>query len=229
MALTCGAGLITTATGVSASVEGYATKNGDAWQGSLEQVLKLQFVADFIGNRGNVEPFLIPQAKSYSMTTFRNQSITIDFRAKHLTPEGEPDNNLSWSIVEAPLHGRLEGTPPNVRYIPDAEYTGYDRIVFNVSDNLDGDTNGTIDIKVQGSYTNFESGQVRPLVLNSDNIRLYALNTPDGKMEVFDVSGETPELLHSVPVGLEPVAIALRNDNEAWVVNHLSDNVSSVS
>ncbi|WP_297531395.1 MULTISPECIES: hypothetical protein [Thalassolituus] len=30
MALTCGAGLITTATGVSASVEGYATKNGDA-------------------------------------------------------------------------------------------------------------------------------------------------------------------------------------------------------
>ncbi len=224
----CGAGLIVSATCAFASVEGYATKNGDAWQGSLEQVLKMQFVSDFIGERAHIRPFLIPQAKSYSITTFRNQGIAIDFRAKHVTPEGEPDNNLSWSIAEGPLHGRVEGTPPNVRYIPNAEYTGYDRIVFNVSDNLDGDTNGTIDIKVQGSYTNFESGQVRPLALNSDNTRLYALNTPDGKLEIFDVSGETPALMHSVPVGVEPVAIALRNDNEAWVVNHLSDNVSIV-
>ncbi|MEC8523871.1 MAG: beta-propeller fold lactonase family protein [Pseudomonadota bacterium] len=224
----CCMGIGISASHTLASVGGSGTANGDAWQGGLEQVLKLQFVADFIGQRGNVEPFLIPQAKSHAITTFRNQAIDIDFRAKHLTPEGEPDNNLSWAIAEAPLHGRLEGTLPNVRYIPDSDYTGYDRIVFNVSDNLDGDTNGTIDIKVQGSYTNFESGQVRPLALNSDKTRLYALNTPDGKLEIFDVSGDAPALLHSVPVGLEPVAIALRNDDEAWVVNHLSDNVSVV-
>jgi len=228
LATACGAGLLASATNLQASVEGYATKNGDAWQGSLEQVLKLQFVADFIGERAHITPFLVPQAKSYGITTFRDQGIDLDFRAKHVTPEGEPDNNLSWSIAQAPLHGRIEGTAPNVRYIPDAGYTGYDRVVFSVSDNLDGSTEGTIDIKVQGSYTNFESGQVRPLVLNSDNTRLYALNTPDGKLEIFDVSGDTPVLMHSVPVGLEPVAIALRNDNEAWVVNHLSDNVSIV-
>ena len=32
----------------------------------------------------------------------------------------------------------------------------------------------------------------------------------------------------SVPVGLEPVAVAARTDGEVWVVNHLSDSVSIV-
>ena len=32
----------------------------------------------------------------------------------------------------------------------------------------------------------------------------------------------------SVPVGLEPVAVAARTDTEVWVVNHLSDSVSIV-
>src|SRR5690606_6734165 len=32
----------------------------------------------------------------------------------------------------------------------------------------------------------------------------------------------------TVPVGLEPVAVAARNAGEVWVVNHLSDSVSVV-
>ena len=224
----CGAGLLATAITTHASVSGSATRNGDTWQSGLEVVLSIPAVAEYINGVAHIRPYQIPQAKSYGITTFRNQSIEIDFRAKHVSPEGEPDNNITWSISQAPLHGRLEGTPPNLVYIPDEGYTGFDRVVFNASDNSDGSTDGTIDIKVQGSYTNFESGQVRPLVLNSDNSRLYALNTPDGKLEIFDVSGNAPTLLHSVAVGLEPVAIALRNDNEAWVVNTLSDNISVV-
>jgi hypothetical protein len=35
-------------------------------------------------------------------------------------------------------------------------------------------------------------------------------------------------LVHSVPVGLEPVAVALRDNTLAAVVNHLSDSVSFV-
>ena len=34
--------------------------------------------------------------------------------------------------------------------------------------------------------------------------------------------------LASVPVGLEPVSVAIRNAGEVWVVNHLSDSVSIV-
>jgi MYXO-CTERM domain-containing protein len=74
----------------------------------------------------------------------------------------------------------------------------------------------------------FESVPSRPLALSSDGARLYAVNTPDAHLEIFDVRGGTPVPVGSVPVGLDPVAVALRNDGEAWVVNHLSDSVSVV-
>lgn len=83
-------------------------------------------------------------------------------------------------------------------------------------------------VRAQPSYWLFESGPARPLALSGDHARLYALNTPDGYLEVYDATATPPVHLASVPVGLEPVAVALRNDTEAWVVNHLSDSVSVV-
>jgi DNA-binding beta-propeller fold protein YncE len=79
-----------------------------------------------------------------------------------------------------------------------------------------------------GSFVNFESGQVRPLVLSPDGTRLLATNTPDNCVEIFRV--ESGGIVHegSVPVGLEPVAVAMPSDDEAWVVNLLSDSVSIV-
>ncbi|MFN8603282.1 MAG: beta-propeller fold lactonase family protein [Candidatus Binatia bacterium] len=74
----------------------------------------------------------------------------------------------------------------------------------------------------------FESGQVRPLALSSDGKRLYAVNTPDDRLEVFAVGDRGLTPLASVTVGLEPVALALRDDGEVWVVNHLSDSISIV-
>ncbi|PTL83007.1 hypothetical protein DAT35_13370 [Vitiosangium sp. GDMCC 1.1324] len=81
---------------------------------------------------------------------------------------------------------------------------------------------------VAPSFTLFESGQVRPLALSPDGKLLFAVNTPDNRLEVFHVG--TPGLRHraSVPVGLEPVAVAVRGNDEVWVVNHLSDSVSIV-
>ncbi len=57
---------------------------------------------------------------------------------------------------------------------------------------------------------------------------LLALNTPDARLEVFAVDGGTARFVSSVPVGLEPVAVAARTDTEVWVVNHLSDSISIV-
>ena len=79
-----------------------------------------------------------------------------------------------------------------------------------------------------GDFITFESGQVRPLALSSTGMRLYAVNTPDNRVEVFDTSTATPQLLESISVGLEPVAVALANDTQLWVVNHLSDSISVV-
>ncbi|GJM07895.1 MAG: hypothetical protein DHS20C11_01710 [Lysobacteraceae bacterium] len=78
------------------------------------------------------------------------------------------------------------------------------------------------------AYLNFESGHVRPLALSSDGNTLYAVNTPDARLEVFSVKRDGLVHMHSVPVGLEPVAVALNGDDQAWVVNHLSDSVSVI-
>lgn len=74
----------------------------------------------------------------------------------------------------------------------------------------------------------FESGPTRPVALSPSGNRLFVTNLPDGKLEVFNVEGSDLTLMASVPVGLEPVAVAARTDEEAWVVNHLSDSVSVV-
>ncbi len=77
-------------------------------------------------------------------------------------------------------------------------------------------------------FTTFESLQVRPLALSADGKTLFALNTPDNRLEIFQVTDRGVKALASVEVGLEPVALALRGDSEVWVVNHLSDSVSIV-
>ena len=79
-----------------------------------------------------------------------------------------------------------------------------------------------------GRFTLFESGQVRPLALSPSGKFLFAVNTPDDRLEVFRIENNGLEHRASIPVGLEPVAVAARDDNEVWVVNHLSDSVSVV-
>lgn len=81
-------------------------------------------------------------------------------------------------------------------------------------------------------YVNFESHQTRPICLSPDGTRLFAVNTPDARLSVFDVSdpgNPTPILIREIPVGLEPVSVNAVSNDEAWVVNEVSDSVSIVS
>ncbi|HXU74187.1 MAG TPA: hypothetical protein VN947_33055 [Polyangia bacterium] len=77
-----------------------------------------------------------------------------------------------------------------------------------------------------GNFTEFETLQVRPLALSPSGKLLFACNTPDNRLEIYRVSGKSLSKIGSVVVGLEPLAVAARNENEVWVVNHLSDSVS---
>ena len=83
-------------------------------------------------------------------------------------------------------------------------------------------------VPASASYVLFESGQVRPLAMSPDGSRLFAVNSPDNRLEIFTVSGAGLTKTASVEVGLEPVAVAARSNSEVWVVNHLSDSVSIV-
>jgi DNA-binding beta-propeller fold protein YncE len=75
----------------------------------------------------------------------------------------------------------------------------------------------------------FETGQVRPLAMSPDKTRLFAVNTPDDALEIFQITPRGLVWQARVPVGVQPVAVSARNNNEVWVVNYLSDSVSVVS
>ena len=77
-------------------------------------------------------------------------------------------------------------------------------------------------------FRNFESPQVHPLAMTPDGTRLLAVNSPENRLSVFQLTSGTPVLTAEIPVGLEPVSVAARSDREAWVVNWLSDSVSVV-
>jgi DNA-binding beta-propeller fold protein YncE len=79
------------------------------------------------------------------------------------------------------------------------------------------------------AFTEFESGQARPLALSPDGKHLFAVNTPDNRLEIFKIKASGLQHVGSVSVGLEPVAVAAPSNDEVWVVNHLSDSVSVVS
>ncbi len=84
----------------------------------------------------------------------------------------------------------------------------------------------------QTSFTQFEGRQTHPIGLTPDGSKLLALNPPDARLSVFDVSNTAnpiPVLLAEIAVGLEPVSLRARTEDEVWVVNEVSDSVSIVS
>ncbi|MCX5689163.1 MAG: hypothetical protein NTV94_05135, partial [Planctomycetota bacterium] len=77
------------------------------------------------------------------------------------------------------------------------------------------------------SFVNWESAHVHPLELSTDGHFLFACNTADNRLEVFSIE-EGLRLLASVPVGLDPISVRVRNEREVWVVNRVSDDISIV-
>src|SRR6266498_4214343 len=87
-----------------------------------------------------------------------------------------------------------------------------------------------VSFHVHAAYVNFEGKQTSPIRLSPDGTRLFAVNTPDARLSVFDVTQPSnPRLLAEIPVGIEPVSVNPRNNDEVWVMNEVSDSISVVS
>lgn len=78
------------------------------------------------------------------------------------------------------------------------------------------------------TFVNWENHPVHGLDITPDGTRLLVTNTPDDRIEVFDLTGAAPAHLSSIPVGLDPVSVRALDDGTAWVVNQVSDSVSVV-
>jgi YVTN family beta-propeller protein len=80
-----------------------------------------------------------------------------------------------------------------------------------------------------GDFVNWETPHVHPIALTPNGSRLLVCNTPDNRLEVFGFTTAGSLVpVASIPVGLDPVTVRPRNNNEVWVVNHISDSVSIV-
>lgn len=81
-------------------------------------------------------------------------------------------------------------------------------------------------------YVGFESAAVRPIAFSADKKSIYISNIPNHSLDIYRYS-EAGILTKqfSLPVGIEPVAVAVvgtGNNEQAWVVNHVSDSISIV-
>jgi len=81
-------------------------------------------------------------------------------------------------------------------------------------------------VAAQADYRHFEARQVHPLTMTPDGARLVAVDSPNARVTVFDLSSGTPVRSAQIPVGLEPVTVRARTQTEVWVVNEVGDSVS---
>jgi DNA-binding beta-propeller fold protein YncE len=110
--------------------------------------------------------------------------------------------------------GRLDGTLSRV----------YTALVASLTLSL-----GVPLASAQSTFLTFDTLQARPIAISPDGTRLFAVDTPDNHLEIFDIDLDGDLVpAGSVPVGMEPTAVAARDDDEVWVVNFLSDSVSVV-
>ena len=84
-----------------------------------------------------------PIAHSQMLEMFEGTSLPI-------TLEGEvgPEASATFTIEEAPRFGQLEGTPPNLTYVPDEGYLGLDVFSFSVSDGERGSSASVVAVDV---------------------------------------------------------------------------------
>lgn len=82
------------------------------------------------------------------------------------------------------------------------------------------------------AFEHFEARQVHPVDLTPDGSKLLALQSVSHRLSVFDTGTplrSRPLLIAEIPVSTSPVSVRARTNDEAWVVNEVSDSISIVS
>ncbi len=84
-----------------------------------------------------------PTAESQDLKVFMNQSLQLTLSGDD--PEEEP---LTFHLQTQPSHGTLSGTPPDLIYMPNEDFTGNDNFAFMVNDGELSSFPATINVNV---------------------------------------------------------------------------------
>lgn len=85
-----------------------------------------------------------PVANAQTLSTEANTPLSITLTAT----DADSGDTLSYQVVTQPSHGTLSGTPPNLTYTPDADFTGDDSFTFKANDGKADSNTATISITV---------------------------------------------------------------------------------
>lgn len=87
---------------------------------------------------------------------------------------------------------------------------------------------GGTSVAAQDNFVNFETPPVHPVDLNPSGQFLAVAHLAEGRVLIFSLETGVPVLARTVPVGIDPVSVRFRTDDEVWVVNQVSDTISVV-
>ena len=129
-----------------------------------------------------------PMAYDQSVNTEEDTPVEISLGASD-----EDNDPLTYSIVSLPSNGTLTGTPPNVTYTPDPNYSGGDSFTFKANDGKTDSNIATVSITI----TSVNDPPVAPTGLSAtagvgkvtldwnDNVE------PEGDLQGYNVSRST--------------------------------------
>lgn len=91
----------------------------------------------------------VPVTTKASMQVTEDASETIDLRL-YVRDVEDSDADLQFDIVTEPVHGyaTLDASTGMLRYVPRADYSGLDLVVYRVCDSEGACTRGTVDVSV---------------------------------------------------------------------------------
>lgn len=154
------------------------------------------------------------EGKNDSPTAKSQQIETVEESSKQITLLGsdiENDNSITFSIVGNPAHGRLTGTVPNVTYLPDKDYSGFDSFRFRTNDGEANSDIATVSIVVSGvNDPPVVDGIANVFIKRNDDVRitLVAFDV-DSKSVFFSITSGPEHGNLTKPVTTAPlVAIA---------------------
>jgi hypothetical protein len=87
-----------------------------------------------------------PVADDQAVSTPEDTAKAITLAASD--PDNLPNPTLTYAIWSNPVHGDLTGTPPDVTYDPDPDYSGGDSFTFKAWDGADWSNTATVTITV---------------------------------------------------------------------------------
>ncbi len=85
-----------------------------------------------------------PAAYAQSLTNFEDTALPVT-----LTGSDPQGYSLTYSVLTQPAHGNLNGTAPNLKYLPATNYFGNDAFTFRVNDGISNSAPATISITNQ--------------------------------------------------------------------------------